>query len=311
MLSVMTQLQEQSDRQRRRAKLRRSRAALLSGLRRYPPELLGSLLKRDELSPASQPLLADLQAHHLAVCWLGHGSVLAKLGEVTLAVDPVLSPRVGPRIAGRIWGPVRRQTPPAKAAALRGLDLVLITHAHYDHLDRDTLAQLASPATTIVVPERCARLIPKGFGKVVPLRAPDEVVLHGVKIAGVKPRHWGARTWLDRRRGFNAYVVRHARGSLLLTGDTAMTDAFDDLGPVDLAVFGIGAYDPWDHMHATPEEVWRMFDACGAERLLPVHHSTFILSDEPVDEPMQRLTAAAGEERGRIVTASAGEVVVW
>ena len=90
-----------------------------------------------------------------------------------------------------------------------------------------------------------------------------------------------------------------------------MTDAFDDIPPVDLAVFGIGAYDPWDHMHATPEEVWQMFEASGAERLLPVHHSSFKLSDEPVDEPMQRLLAAADEQRPRVIVASAGEVVVW
>ena len=85
----------------------------------------------------------------------------------------------------------------------------------------------------------------------------------------------------------------HARG------DTAMTDAFNGLGPVDLAIFGIGAYEPWNHHHANPEQVWAMFHALGGGvegggRLLPMHHSTFPLGEEHRDEPLQRLLAVTG-----------------
>lgn len=79
---------------------------------------------------------------------------------------------------------------------------------------------------------------------------------------------------------------------------------------LDLAVFGIGAYDPWEHMHATPEQVWRMFLASGARYLLPVHHSTFPLSDEPMEEPMKRLLQAAGDNRDRVIVPTPGEIDV-
>jgi L-ascorbate metabolism protein UlaG (beta-lactamase superfamily) len=75
---------------------------------------------------------------------------------------------------------------------------------------------------------------------------------------------------------------------------------------VDLAILPIGAYDPWIANHASPEQAWRMFKGLGAEYLLPVHHSTFRLSREPVEEPMQRLLAAAGTESWRVVAREIG-----
>ena len=93
-------------------------------------------------------------------------------------------------------------------------------------------------------------------------------------------------------------------------GDTAYTEAFAALrgrGPVDLAILPIGAYDPWITSHASPEEAWRMFQALGAEYLLPIHHSTFRLSREPMDEPVRRLLAVAGAERDRVIITEVGQ----
>jgi L-ascorbate metabolism protein UlaG (beta-lactamase superfamily) len=96
---------------------------------------------------------------------------------------------------------------------------------------------------------------------------------------------------------------------VLYAGDTAYTPVFERVARPDLAVFGIGAYDPWRHAHATPEEVWSMARAAGATEILPVHHSTFELSDEPADEPIRRLLAAAGGDKHRVLRASPGEVM--
>lgn len=284
---------------------------MISGLRRYPPELVGSLLKRNELEPGDMSaLLEQLAPHDLAVVWLGHGSVLATFGQTSVMVDPVLSARVGPRILGRTWGPVRRQPSPLKAKRLCGVDVLLITHAHFDHLDRPTLKTLASKKTTVVTPRKCKRLIPAGFKEVIEIDHGQTRKLKGVQIHAIEPEHWGARAWLDRHRSFNAYHVANEDGSMLFTGDTAFTQAFNDITPLDIAVFGIGAYDPWEHMHATPEQVWNMFVASGAKLLLPVHHSTFRLSDEPEDEPMQRLIAAAEDDSDHILHATPGQTLV-
>ncbi|MBX3315231.1 MAG: MBL fold metallo-hydrolase [Phycisphaeraceae bacterium] len=302
--------------------LRLSTRAIRSGLRRYPPELLGSFLRRGVLASAGsarppaevRDLLSELAPHGMALIWLGHASVMATLGPITIVVDPVLSERIGPRILGRTWGLSRRAPAPVAPASLAGADLLLLTHAHFDHLDRPTLEGLASDRTTVIAPIRCASLVPHGFARVIEL-APGASYEHGgATIHALEAAHWGARLVLDRGRGTLAYAVKHAEGSILFAGDTAFTTSFarahDLIGPIDVAAFGIGAYDPWEHMHATPEQVWRMFTSIGARFLLPIHHSTFELSDEPLDEPVRRLLAVAGDDGARVMAASPGEILV-
>jgi L-ascorbate metabolism protein UlaG (beta-lactamase superfamily) len=289
----------------------RTMAALRSGLRRYPPELMASLVasKHHPDGPV-RDLLSELSPHGLASAWLGHASVIARVGNLSVLVDPVLSTRIGPRIIGRTIGPARLDAIPLSAGSLRGVDLLLLTHAHFDHLDRPTLLRLRDERTTVVVPRRCKRLIPDGFAKVLELGPGEQLTFAGATLEVHTPRHWGARGWIDRRRGYNAYVIRSQAGNVLFAGDTAYTKAFDDLSALDLAVFGIGAYEPWEHMHATPEQVWQMATSCDCRYLMPVHHSTFQLSDEHADEPLQRLYAAAGPQADRVLASKPGEVLV-
>lgn len=302
------------------------KAAVRSSLRRYPKSLLECLQERPAAHmpriadrwiaahaqhPAPEtPRLQDIARHRFAASWLGHGSVVLRAGGATLIVDPVLSERVGPRIAGRTFGPRRLTPAPARPEDLPAVDLVLITHAHFDHLDRETLRRMRSPGAVVVTPRGVRDLIPAGFARVVELEPGREIDIAGVMLTAVTPRHWGARAFWDRKRGVNSYVVRVNGTRALLAGDTAMTDAFERVGAVDLAAFGIGAYNPWEHMHATPEQVWTMFTRMGGRRLLPIHHSTFELSDEHVEEPMTRLLAAAAAERERVLALRSGEVWV-
>jgi hypothetical protein len=97
---------------------------------------------------------------------------------------------------------------------------------------------------------------------------------------------------------------------VLFAGDTAHTHAFDKVGPVDLAVFGIGAYDPWEGAHATPEQAWSMYTRLsgGTPRghMLPMHHSTFVLGREPLHEPMIRLKRVADQHAAHIVVDTPG-----
>lgn len=294
--------------------LNRTIKAVRSGLRRYPREVLNAL--RDPGHGHHQPhlseILHELAPHELATTWLGHGSVVVQVEDRCVAVDPVLSHRIGVRMGRRTIGPARQMAAPIMPEALRGVDLVLITHAHFDHLDKPTLRHIATRATTVIVPHGCVRLIPRGFKNVIPVGPGESATVDELTVHAFEPRHWGARTIVDRHRGVNSYLVESAATSVFLAGDTAHTEAFDALGPVDLAVFGIGAYDPWIHMHANPEQVWSMFSNLGGRFLLPVHHSTFVLSDEPKAEPMERLVSVAGHEgrREQIIESEPGEVFV-
>lgn len=292
-------------------RIRRTTKAVRSGLRRYPPELVASILRRQQATTSPiRDVLTELSPEGLAVCWLGHASVVVGAGKLTVAVDPVLSERIGPRVARRTLG-LRRTTPtPLDSDSIRGVEYILITHAHFDHLDRPTLERLADARTTVVVPPRCARLIPPGFARVLELAPGMTMSMGEASLRAIRPRHWGARSIFDRRRGSCAYELTHPEGNVLFAGDTAHTHAFDRMAGLDLAVFGIGAYEPWEHMHATPEQVWAMYKRMEARYILPVHHSTFRLSDEPMDEPMERLLRASGADEGRVIREAPGEIVI-
>jgi L-ascorbate metabolism protein UlaG (beta-lactamase superfamily) len=127
---------------------------------------------------------------------------------------------------------------------------------------------------------------------------------HGGKSLG-KRWPWG------RTYGFNSYVLEKDGRRMLVACDSAITDIFEPLhkNPPEVAVFSIGAYDPWIWNHADPEQVWTMFLQTGAHYLVPVHWGTFRLSREPMDEPMRRLIAAAGSQSDRIVLRQIG--IAW
>jgi L-ascorbate metabolism protein UlaG (beta-lactamase superfamily) len=133
--------------------------------------------------------------------------------------------------------------------------------------------------------------------------------LDGLRIESTEARHWGARMITDNHRGYGGYLFQKAGRTVLFAGDTAYTDALTRLGhrgPIDLAILPIGAYDPWINNHASPEQAWAMFQRLGATYVLPVHHSTFRLSREPMEEPIQRFLASAGSERRRVVLTEIG-----
>lgn len=285
---------------------RRDRAAFAaraarSQLRRYPRQLAAGLhpdtIRRGPFAAAGVGdtiALEELREHPLAAVWLGHAGVLLAIDGRLVLVDPVLSERIGVRLGPVVVGKTRIAAAPLAPADLPRPDLLLLTHAHFDHLDRPTLQALADPRTVVITARRTRRLVPRGFGAVIELDWDEAIERDGLRIRAMRPAHWGARTVIDRRRGFNSYELESDQRRVLLAGDTADTDAFDGLDSVELAVFGIGAYDPWIHAHASPEQVWGMFNRLGGRWLLPMHHATFQLGDEPVDEPMERLLAAAG-----------------
>ena len=318
---------------------------LRSSLRRYPKVIADSVLRRAceratlpatprAASPLAPPALPAPDAPSpLGALWIGHATVLLRVSGLHVITDPVFSHRIGLRLGGYTIGPHRRQPPALLPPQLPPIDLVLLSHAHFDHLDTPSLAALASRRTHVFTARGISRLVPPGFGSVseldwdehadVPgvgqaLRAAlgdrfDAHTVPAVRVRAVAPNHWGARTGYDRWRGCNAYVLESPPGSresrrVLFAGDTAFTDAFDQVREPDLAIFGIGAYDPWIHAHADPEQVWTMFRTGEGRALLPMHHSTFELSDEPAHEPLERLLRIAGAHERLVVAHRPGDL---
>jgi L-ascorbate metabolism protein UlaG (beta-lactamase superfamily) len=265
------------------------------------------------LSGADVELMDDPS---LAAVWLGHATTLIHLEGKWILTDPVFSGRCGPwlRVFTHIqqFGPRRVAPLPIEIHELPEIDLILLSHAHFDHLDTWSLDVLASRRTRVVTARRTQRLVPRGYGQVTELDWDQSLTIDGLTISAIRPRHWGGRWYVDRYRGYNSYLIGGRERSVLFAGDSATTRVFDRVGEtvpdLALAIMGIGAYEPWDDTHSTPEETWGMFVNSGARALMPMHHSTFILSKEPILEPIHRLMAVAGEQGARVVGREPGEV---
>ena len=254
-----------------------------------------------------RPDLSRWDEHQLAAAWLGHATVLLRLGGKTVITDPVLSARVGLGLGLITGGPRRLVSPALSVRQLPPLDLILLSHAHFDHLDRPTLARL-DKRTPVVAAHATADLITDlGFANVTELRWGESTVAAGLTVTAFPVKHWGARTFYDQHRGYNAYRLDAPDGHrVLYGGDTAYHDGFAAAGPVDLAILGIGAYDPYIAAHATPEQALAMADQVQAKHILPMHHSTFRLSYEPTHDPMRRLLAAI-DDPARVTIREVGQ----
>jgi L-ascorbate metabolism protein UlaG (beta-lactamase superfamily) len=261
-----------------------------------------------DISPAPhRPDPRSWRHDRLTVAWLGHATVLLNFQGASVLTDPVLERRIGIGRGFAKVGPRRLTQPALPPHELPHLDLVLLSHAHMDHTDLGTLAKL--PAATPVVVQTGNRDLVRRFVRVEELAWGEATEIHGLRIEATESRHWGARMITDTQRGYGGYLLQREGRTVLFAGDTAYTDALTPLGRrgrIDLAILPIGAYDPWIANHASPEQAWAMFKALGAEYVLPVHHSTFRLSREPVDEPIRRFLVAAGEERWRVVASEIG-----
>ncbi len=139
------------------------------------------------------------------------------------------------------------------------------------------------------------------FGEVTELQGEESVTLSdlGMRVQAVPVRHWGNRFPWNTGYGYTGYLIEKNGVRLFFPGDTAYTPEFVKLrkrGKIDLAFMPIGAYSPdsFQRNHCTPEQAWKMFLDTGARWLMPIHYDTFVLSQEPVKEPLTRLLAAAG-----------------
>jgi L-ascorbate metabolism protein UlaG (beta-lactamase superfamily) len=247
----------------------------------------------------------------LHAAWLGHTTVLLKLDGFTILTDPVLSPRIGLNFGLMTIGLKRLVAPALDFQELPKINLVLLSHAHFDHFDRPTLRLLESRGTTVVTATRTRDLLrAHRYRAVHELGWREGVTVGPAEIRAFGVKHWGARMRTDQYRGYNGYTIQAGRYRVLFGGDTAFTPVFADLKSArrfDMAIMPVGAYNPWIHYHCTPEQAWQMAEEARSEFFLPVHHQTFALSQEPYLEPVERLYQAAGRQAERIVLDSIGQ----
>jgi L-ascorbate metabolism protein UlaG (beta-lactamase superfamily) len=263
-------------------------------------EQLWRLVRESHESPmtgVSRPVrLVDRGA--LGITFIGHSSFLLQVDGRKVLIDPVFSKRL---ILLR-----RQRRPGVRMEELPAIDLVLLTHAHMDHLDLASLRRvvratrrLAGRAPEVVVPRGVEDLVESlGFSRVHHLEWWEQIEVQGLKVTMTPCRHWGARMFRDVHRGYGGYVVEGGGQSVYHSGDTAYFEGFREIGrrlKPEVALLPIGAYfpDSYRSVHTSPEDALRGFVDLGAKEMVPMHYGTFRLGREPMDEPPKRLEAEA------------------
>jgi L-ascorbate metabolism protein UlaG (beta-lactamase superfamily) len=239
-----------------------------------------------------QPVFPKLHKGQLALTWIGHASFLIQTPKHNILVDPNWAN----------WLIVIRRLKHAGFALrdLPNIDLVLITHAHFDHLNRRTLRRVAEKQP-IVVPSGVSNLVHDlGFERVHEMNWWDEWDYQDLKITFTPAKHWGARVLHDSHRGYGGFNIQYDGRSVYHCGDSAYFSGFKEIGrrlAPEIALMPIGAYDPPSgrDVHMGPEQAVQAFQELHSKILIPMHFGTYRMSYEPMHEPEERLKLAGAQ----------------
>ncbi|WP_168163803.1 MBL fold metallo-hydrolase [Jeongeupia sp. USM3] len=246
------------------------------------------------MRPAPIDVAAEPDA--IAVTWIGHVTQLIQIGGLNVLTDPLFSYRASPVQ----WaGPKRRVPLPATLAELPRIDVVLLSHNHYDHLDAGSIRALAAqpggPPRFVVPLGLGAWLAAAGLPEPVELDWWDKLKVGAVELTFVPAQHWSKRRlWGDENASlWGGFVIAHAGYRLWYAGDTAYSPRLAEIGlragPIDFAMIPVGAYEPrWfmRNQHVDPFEALRLFCDVRARQGMGVHWGTFALTDEAIDAPL-------------------------
>jgi L-ascorbate metabolism protein UlaG (beta-lactamase superfamily) len=273
-------------------------------------------------SPHADTPPPRVEGNKVRLSFVGHASWLIQTAGLNILIDPVWSLRASPVD----WaGPKRHNDPGTAFDALPKIDIALVSHGHYDHLDVETLSKLAATFSPRVITP---------LGNDLTMRSADDAIKaegfdwhdrielgNGIAVTLVPTRHWSARGLFDRNKALWAsFVLETPAGKIYVVCDSGygsgqhFRKVAEAHGPLRLAILPIGAYEPrWfmQDQHMNPSDAVKALADCGAAQALAHHHGTFQLTDEAIDAPAMALDAALDEARiprERFVALKPGQV---
>ena len=280
---------------------------LCGGERRVPRGPLPSLDPLDQWRRAPD---------RLRVTWLGHSTMLIEIDGYRVLTDPVWGKRASP---SSLAGPKRFQPVPVALKALPPIDLVIVSHDHYDHLDYPTIRELAKTDVPFVTSLGVGAHL-EAFGvdpkRITELDWWESHALRGLEITAAPSQHFSGRGLKDRNTTlWSSFVVRTDRHKVFFSGDTGLTTEYerirDRLGPFDLVMLEVGAFHPaWGDMHLGPENAFTAATLLGGGAFLPIHWGTFALAMHAWDQPAEVLHDLAPKAGVRLLMPRLGQPVM-
>ena len=249
--------------------------------------------------------------------WIGHSTFLINNGDLTILTDPIFSERASPL---KFAGPKRLIKPVIKIKDLPEVDVITISHNHYDHLDVNSLRKIQKkfPNVKILVPKGDLKLLKNyNLNNGFEFLWWEAITLNNTKFIFTPAQHWSARGLRDRNKSlWGSWFIKTEEKNIFHAGDTGYSDDFIEirnrLGPVDFAMIPIGAYDPqWfmSYSHVNPEEALSIAKDLDAKKSIGMHWGTFILTDEPVLEPRERLNKITNQTNVDFYTVTPGNII--
>lgn len=270
-----------------------------------------------------EPLL--WKKEDINIAWLGHSTVLINFFGTTILTDPVLFERVGIYILGLTIGPSRYSSPALTIDEFPKPDLVLLSHAHMDHMDYETLLALTDkyPAELNCLTAKNTKDVIEelNWKSLEEIDWNDEINFLDLHIKALEVKHFGwrypwerdrSKGYFNNGRSYNAYLIEKKGKIVLFGGDTSYTQKFREakLENVEIAIMPIGAYRPWKWNHCNPEEALYMADEhIRAKYFVPIHCNTFKQGIEPIDEPIRWLNESKGSYGLTVAIGAIGETL--
>ena len=241
-----------------------------------------------------RPIFPRLNHGQVAITWIGHASFLIQFTDLNVLIDP--------NFANWLFLLKRVKRSGLRIEHLPPIDLVLLTHAHFDHFHKPTLRRLPRPKIGVMPWGVGDLALDLGFSRVIELDWWESFSQRGWTVTLTPSKHWGARTLRDHFRGYGGFILEHQGRRIYHAGDSAYFHGFKQIGrrlPPQIALLPIGAYHPesFRRVHMGPDQAIKAFKDLGAECLVPMHYGTFRLSFEDLDEPPRWLMQIAEQER--------------
>ncbi len=258
--------------------------------------------------------LGELEEYAL---WIGHSTFLINNGNLTILTDPIFSNRASPLTFA---GPKRLIKPVVKIKDLPKVDVITISHNHYDHLDINSLRKIQKkfPNVKILVPKGDLKLLKNyNLNNGHEFLWWEEITINNTNFTFTPAQHWSARGLRDRNKSlWGSWFIKNGDRNIFHAGDTGYSKDFieirNKLGEVDFAMIPIGAYDPqWfmSYSHVNPEEALNIAKDLNAKKSIGMHWGTFILTDEPVLEPRDKLKKIVAETNLNFYTVKPGDII--